>query len=81
MRAYCWPTGHAFEMLPNGDCPECGSFGKDHRPASDEVCWSFADCTPDWSGRSSHGHPCELPIGHSGPHVCQNARTACEAKP
>lgn len=80
MRAYCWYTGNAFTMLDNGDCPECGKHGRDHRPLAEDECGSFADCRYGLiqTNKRHDGHPCELSIGHEGDHRCPEAEKLCK---
>lgn len=64
-RAYCWRIGGIVDLEPGERCPECGS--PKHEPYTPDNCGSFAPCE-DMS--TSHGHPCNLPIGHPGLCMC-----------
>lgn len=64
IRAYCWRTGGVFELDDDGNCPECGKWGKTHRRVPNDECGVFTQCPHD----PDHGHPCHLLPGHEGPH-------------
>lgn len=74
-RVYCWRIGKALPPDADGKCTECGhKYGTPgeygHRLVADDSCQAYADCPR----ASAHGHPCKLPIGHSGEHKTD----ACE---
>jgi hypothetical protein len=61
IRVYCWRVGMCFNALENGNCPECGS--------NSHLVWAPATCG-DYApyGNTGKGYPCDLEIGHAGPH-------------
>lgn len=71
VRIYCWKVGTAFWRKPNGDCPECGKYGHNHRVLPANECGTFVDC------QGKHGHPCVLPPDHEGPHAAPEALAEC----
>ena len=71
VRIYCWKVGTAFWRKPNGDCPECGKYGHNHRVLPANECGTFVDC------QGKHGHPCVLPPDHKGPHAAPEALAEC----
>lgn len=78
IRLKCCQTGNVYTALENGDCPECGHYGREligHRIIEwwIDTCQSFSEC-------KDHGHPCELPIDHQGNHSCPEANTICMAE-
>ena len=51
-RMYCWHTGLGLNALENGDCPECGKYGRAHREIPADQCGRFVECTdPIIAGR------------------------------
>ena len=61
-RRYCWRVGGTVVLARGEKCPECGS---DNHPDLEDQgqCGRFVAC-----GDTSHGHPCEMSVGHGG--VC-----------
>lgn len=69
-RAYCWRVGVMVSLELGESCPECGS--PNHEPYTSDDCGNFISCQNPFRNTSmaSHGHPCNLPIGHPGSCMC-----------
>lgn len=75
-RMYCFMIGRGVAPDPNGDCPECGEYGRDHRRVPSDECWAFVGCGGECGekGGCGKGHPCRLPPDHEGLHDCHEKR-------